>query len=68
MEPSWVGLTIPQVRLGQRMRMTLHAAVVSHRQAGLIVTSKMACAGRIVTVTIRPPRKHPGRKIWSLII
>jgi hypothetical protein len=36
------------------MRTTLHAAVMSHRQAGLIVSSKMACAGQIVTVTIRP--------------
>jgi hypothetical protein len=36
------------------MRMTLHAMVVSHRQAGLIVTIKMASAGRNVTVTIRP--------------
>ncbi len=48
------------------MRMTLHAAVVSHRQAGLIVTIKMAGAGLNVTVTIRPLRHHPGRKIWSL--
>jgi hypothetical protein len=68
MVSSWVGSTIPRVRLGQRMRTTLHAAVVSYRQADLIVTSKMACAGRIVTVTIRPPRKHPGRKIRSLIV
>ncbi len=30
------------VRLGQRMRTTLHAAVVSCHQVGLIVTSKMA--------------------------
>jgi hypothetical protein len=67
MVSSWVGLTIPRVRLGQRMRTTLHAVVLSC-QAGLIVTSKLACAGRIVTVTIRPPRKHPGRKIWSLIV
>jgi hypothetical protein len=36
------------------MHTTLHAAVVSHRQAGLIVTIKLACVGRIVTVTIRP--------------
>jgi hypothetical protein len=41
------------------MRTTLHAVVVSYRQAGLIVTSKTACAGRNVTVTIRPLRKHP---------
>ena len=54
MVSSWVGSTIPWVRLGQRMRMTLHVAVVSHHQVGLIVTSKMACAGRIVTVPIRP--------------
>jgi hypothetical protein len=59
---SWVGSTIPRVRLGQRMCTTLHAAVVSYRQTGLIVTSKMACAGRIGTVTIRTPRKHPGQK------
>jgi hypothetical protein len=45
--------TQPRVRLGQRMRTTLHAAVVSYRQLGLIVTSKMDSAGRIVTVTIR---------------
>jgi hypothetical protein len=51
MVSSWVGSTIPRVRLGQRMRTTLHAAVVSYRQAGLIVTSKMACAGQIVTVS-----------------
>jgi hypothetical protein len=65
MVSSWVGSTIPRVRLGQRMHTTLHAAVVLYRQAGLIVTSKMACAGQIVTVTIRPPRKHPGRKAES---
>jgi hypothetical protein len=64
----WVGLTLPWVRLGQRMRTTLHAAVVAPRQAGQIVTSKMACAGRIITVTIRPLRNNPGRKIWSLIV
>jgi hypothetical protein len=68
MVSSWVGSTIPWVRLGQRMRMTLHAAVVSYQQVGLIVTSKMACAGRIITVAIRPPQKHPGRKIRSLIV
>jgi hypothetical protein len=68
MVSSRVGSTIPRVRLGQRMRTTLHAVVVSYRQAGLIVTSKMACAGRIITVPIRPPRKHPGRKIRSLIV
>jgi hypothetical protein len=28
----------------------------------------MAYVGRIVTVTIRPPRKHPERKIQSLIV
>ncbi len=54
MVSSWVGLAIPRVRLGQRMRMTLHAALVSHRQAGLIVTSKMACAGRIITLQSGP--------------
>jgi hypothetical protein len=68
MVSSWVGSTIPRVRLGQHMRTTLYAAVVSHCQAGLIVTIKMACAGRIVTVTIRPPQKHPGQKIRSLIV
>jgi hypothetical protein len=41
------------------MRTTLHAAVVSHCQEGLIVTIKMARAGRIITVSIRPLRKHP---------
>jgi hypothetical protein len=41
-----VGLTIPRVRLGQRMRTTLHAAVISHRQVGLIVTSKTAFADK----------------------
>jgi DNA-binding protein YbaB len=45
------------------MRMTLHAVVVSHHQAGLIVTIKMACAGQIVAVTIRPLRNNPGQKI-----
>jgi hypothetical protein len=68
MVPSWVGSTIPRVRLGQGMRTTLHAAVVSHCQAGLIVTNKMSCAGRIFTVTIRPPRKHPELKIRSLLV
>jgi hypothetical protein len=68
MVSSWVGSTIPRVRLGQRMRTTLHAVVVSYRQAGLIVTRKMSCAGRIVTVTIKPPQKYPGRKTWGLIV
>ncbi len=68
MVACWVGSTIPRVKLGQHMRTTLHAAVVSHHQAGLIVTSRTACAGRIITVTIRPPRKRPGRKIRSLIV
>jgi hypothetical protein len=68
MVSSWVGSTIPRVRLGQRMRTTLHAAVVSYRQAGLIVTRKIACVGQIVTVTIRPPQKHPGQQIRSLIV
>jgi hypothetical protein len=68
MVSSWVGSTIPRVRLGQRMRTTLHAAVVSHCQAGLIVTSKMACAGQIATVTIRPPQKHPGQIIRGLMV
>ncbi len=36
----WVGSTIPRDRLDQHMRTTLHAAVVSHHRAGLIVTSK----------------------------
>jgi hypothetical protein len=54
MVSCWVGSAILRVRLGQRMFTTLHAVVVSHRQAGLIVTIKMACVGRIVTVTIRP--------------
>jgi hypothetical protein len=67
MVSSWVGSTIPRVRLGQRMHTTLYAAVVFHRQTGLIVTSKLACEGQIITVIIGPPRKHPGRKIWSLI-
>jgi hypothetical protein len=67
MVSCWVGSTIPQVRIGQRMRTTLHAAVVFHRWVGLIVTIKMACAGRIVTETIRPLR-NPGRKIRSLIV
>jgi hypothetical protein len=49
------------------MRTTLHVAVVSHH-LGLIVTSKTACLGQIVTVTIRPPLKHPGRKIQNLIV
>jgi hypothetical protein len=55
----WVGSTIPRVRLDQRMRTTLHAAVVSHFQEGLIVTIQMAYAGWIITVWIRPLRKHP---------
>jgi hypothetical protein len=68
MVSCWVGSTIPRVRLGQHMRTTLHAAVVSHRQAGLIVAVKMACAVWIVTVTIRPPQNHPGQKIQSQIV
>jgi hypothetical protein len=68
MVACWVRSTIPRVRLGQRMGTTLHAAVVSHHQGGLIVTSKTACAGWIVTVTSRPPRKPPGRKIRSLTV
>jgi hypothetical protein len=60
MVSCWVGSTTPRVRLGQCMRTTLHAEVVSHRQAVLIVTIKMACVGRIVTVTIRPLQNHPG--------
>jgi hypothetical protein len=68
MVSSWVWLTIPWVRYGQRMRTTLHAVVVSHRQAGLIVTIKMAYAGQNVTVTIRPLQKNPGQKIQSLIV
>ncbi len=66
MMSCWVGSTIRRVRLGQRMRMTSHVAVVSHGQAGLIVTIKMACVGRIDTVTIRPLQNHPGQKIRSL--
>ncbi len=62
MVSSWVGSTIPRVRLGKCMRTTLHVAVVSHCQAGLIVTIKMACAGQIVTVTIRSLRNNPGQK------
>ncbi len=54
MVSSWVGSTLHRVRLGQRMRTTLHAAVVSYRQVGQIVTNKMNSAGRIVTMTIRP--------------
>jgi hypothetical protein len=50
------------------MPTTLHAAVVAHRQAGLIVTIKMERAGQIITVTIRPLRNHPGQKIQSLIV
>jgi hypothetical protein len=41
---------------------TLHAAVVSHHQPGLIVTIKMASAEQNITVTIRPLRNHPGQK------
>jgi hypothetical protein len=44
------------------MRTTLHAAVVSYCQAGLIVTSKMDSAGRIVTVTIRPHENNLDEK------
>ncbi len=49
-----------RVRLGKRMRMTLHAAVESPHQMGLIVTIKMASVGQNVTVTIWPLRNHPG--------
>jgi hypothetical protein len=56
MVSSWVGSTIPWVRLGQRMHTTLHAAVVSYRQVGLIVTSKLASAGRIVTDNYAPTK------------
>jgi hypothetical protein len=68
MVSCWVGSTIPQVGLGQHMCTTLHAAVVSHHQVGLIVTIKMAGAGQNVTVTIRPLQNHPGQKIWSQMI
>jgi hypothetical protein len=54
MVSCWVGSTIPQVRLGQCMRMTLHASMVSQSQAGLIVTIKMAGAGRNIAVTNGP--------------
>ncbi len=41
MVSCWVGSTIPRVRLVQRMCTTLHAAMVAHHQAGLIVTMKI---------------------------
>jgi hypothetical protein len=69
MVSSCVGSTISQVRLGQRMRTTLHAAVVSHHQAGLIVTSKMACAGQIVSVSTKTPwMKNPESNLIAEVV
>jgi hypothetical protein len=44
------------------MHTTLHAAVVSYRQVGLIVTSKMACAGANRYSDNKSPTKTPWMK------
>ncbi len=67
MVSCWVVSTISRVtcRLGQRMRTTLHAAEMSHRQSGPIVTIKMAWRETrrtarnflILTIAVRPINK-----------
>jgi hypothetical protein len=44
---------------------TFHASVMSHHQAGLIVTSKTAIVGQNTTVIISPLQNKPGQNIQS---